>query len=162
MTAYILSKLEDIPAGEAEAVSSLKKSESTAPASSTTSILEALPLECVEQICNELPLSSVFSLRLSCKGFGSSVALSQGFWRKRLLSGRLFAMQDLDLAMVNERWNEIKDKDWRRLVRTLTRYENFYAGEGGSGTLGELHDAPIGLKNRMRIIKIMEGIFSGT
>ena len=88
--------------------------------------------------------------------------MGQDFYRKQLLSGHLFAMQDLDLGLVRERWDEIKDKDWRRLVRTLARYENFYAGQQGSDFLGELHDAPIGLKNRMRIIKIIQGIFMGT
>ena len=86
----------------------------------------------------------------------------QDFYRKQLLSGHLFALQDLDLGLIEERWAEIKDKDWRGLVRTLTRYESFYAGGGGSGTPGKLHDAPIGLKNRMRIVKIMQGIFAGT
>ena len=71
-------------------------------------------------------------------------------------------MQDLNLGLVRERWDEIKDQDWRRLVRTLARYENFYDGEDGTDFVGELHDAPIGLKNRMRIIKIVQGIFTGT
>ncbi len=87
--------------------------------------------------------------------------MDQDFYRKRLLSGQLLALHDLDLALVRGQWDEIKDKDWRHLVRTLARYENFQAGEDGSGALGELHDAPIGLKNRMRIVKIVQGIFSG-
>ncbi len=91
-----------------------------------------------------------------------SATLDQEVYRKQLLSGHLFALQDLDLGLVKERWDEIKDKDWRRLVRRLARYENFYAGEGGSGILGELHDAPIGLKNRMRVVKIIQGILTGT
>ena len=95
-------------------------------------------------------------------GANTSVPQDQKFYRRHLLSGHLFAMQDLDERVIEEQWDEIKDKDWRRLVQTLTRYENFNAGEEGSGTVGELHDAPIGLKNRMRLVKILEGIFSGT
>ena len=88
--------------------------------------------------------------------------MDQDFYRRQLLAGRLFALHDLDLALIRARWDQIKDKDWRHLVRTLARYETFYAGENGSGDLGELNDAPIGLKNRMRTIKIVQGIFTGT
>ena len=86
----------------------------------------------------------------------------QDFYRKQILSGHLFALQDLDLVQIKARWDEIKDKNWRQLVSSLARYENFSAGEEGSGAPGELHDAPIGLKNRMRIIKIVQGVFTGT
>lgn len=124
--------------------------------------LESLPIEILLKICACLPLTSTFSLRLSCRNVASRIMMDQAFYRKQLLSGHLFALTDLDLDLVKARWDEIKDKDWRRLVRDLTRYENFYAGERGSGAPGKLHDAPIGLKNRMRIIKIIQGIFTGT
>ena len=103
------------------------------PQSSRAPTIQTLPVECLERIWTYLPHASVLYLRLSCRTIASRIPLNQDYYRKQLLSGRLFALHDLDLGLVRERWDEIKNKDWRRLVRTLARYENFYAGEDGSG-----------------------------
>lgn len=162
MTEYILSKLRPVsPEEDQQLETSSNASNITSLCSSKVSGMERLPVKCCKKICAYLPPPSLSSLRLSCRTLTSRIPLDQEFYRKQLLSGHLFALQDLDLGLVRERWNEIKDKDWRRLVRTLARYENFYAGEEGSGIVGELYDAPIGLKSRMRIIKIIQGIFMG-
>ena len=161
MTEYILSKLQPIPPAEEDSAlaTALHKGEVTY---SIGPRLESLPVEVLHHICVDLPLTSRLSIHLSCRSLASRISLDQLFYRKQLLSGHLFALTDLDLGMVQQRWDEIRDQDWRQLVRDLTRYENFYAGEGGSGAPGKLRDAPIGLKNRMRIIKIVQGIFTGT
>ncbi len=166
MTQYILSKLRAVPPEEQEEGKRLATMFNKSPGATLHPFggpsIKSLPIECLEQICAYLSSSSILSLRLSCRNLRQCIATDQAFYRQQLLSGQIFALQDLDLGLIQERWDEIKDKDWRRLVRTLARYENFNAGEGGSGELGELHDAPIGLKNRLRIIKIVQGIFSGT
>ena len=164
MTEYILSKLQSIPP-EQEGTQYSTSFDMNPGATSQPGVgpsFESLPIDCLHQICAYLPLTSTLSLRLSCRNLALWIMMDQAFYRRQLLSGHLFALTDLDLALVQERWPETKDKDWRRLVRDLTRYENFYAGEGGSGVLGKLHDTPIGLKNRVRIIRIVQGIFSGT
>ena len=169
MTEYILSKLLAVPP-ETEAEGRLHTTTSDANDTSDSAIdhscvgpdLQRLPVEIIQRICVYLPLTTTLALRLSCRDLRQRIATDQHFYRRQLLSGHLFALTDLDLGLIQQRWEEIKDKDWRQLVRDLTRYENYYAGERGSGAPGKLHDAPIGLKNRMRIVKIVVGIFSGT
>ncbi|KAJ9612279.1 hypothetical protein H2200_003876 [Cladophialophora chaetospira] len=144
MTEYILSKLQTLPSKEDQQLKSLSDVRSFAcPCSSGGSNVGTQHVEGVEQKC-------------------TCAAQDQDFYRKELLSGRLLVLRDLDMDLVRKRWDEVKVKDWRRLVQTLVRYENYFSGEDGSGALGELHDAPVGLKNRMRIIKILQGIFTGT
>ena len=162
MTEYILSKLRPVESEEDKWLEGRFNPDSdTSPCTARDAYIERLPVECIERICTYLPLASTYALRLSCATLASRVSLNQDFYRKQLLSGHLFALQDLDLGLIRERWDEIKDKDWRRLVRTLARYENFDVGEDGSGVMGELCDAPIGLKNRMRVVKIIQGVFTG-
>ena len=164
MTEYILSKLQAVsPEVEGKHhATTLDTSGIAIHHSCIGPSLENLPAEVVHHICTYLPFRSALSLRLTCRNLVPHITMNQAVYRKQLLAGHLFAFTDLDLGLVEQRWDEIKDKDWRRLVRMLTRYENFYAGEHGSGASGKLHDAPIGLKNRMRIIKIVQGIFTGT
>ena len=168
MTEYILSTLQAVPPPEEEGrlhattTSDANDTSSTIDNSSIGPDLERLPMEIIQRICAYLPLPSTLALRLANRNLRQRIAIDQAFYRRQLLSGHLFALTDLDLGLIQQRWEELKDKDWRQLVRDLTRYENYYAGERGSGAPGKLHDAPIGLKNRMRIIKIVRGIFSGT
>ena len=165
VTEYILTTLQSVsPEEEGEClVNSLDTgSGATAPSSGDTGpSIQDLPIEIIRQVCADLPLCAILSLRLSCRDFRQRIAMDQAFYRSQLLSGHFFAL-DLNLGLVRGRWSEIKDKDWRRLVKDLARYENFYAGEGGgSSEPGKLRDAPIGLKNRMRILKIVQDIFTG-
>ena len=160
MTEYILSKLQFVSPRYQQGIGSASTNNNSPSSSSTVSFIDRLPAECFRQICAYLPLVSIFSFRLSCRNLASRMPLDQNFYGRALLSGRFFALQDLDLALVEKRWDEIRDKDWLRLVKTLARYENYEAGE--SGGKGELHDAPLGLKNRMRLVKVLNGVFTGT
>ena len=158
MTAHILSQLHDIPTEESSTPSLTRSIMATSSTSRTA--LQSLPPECLAQVCALLPIADLASLRLCCKALAIGLPLDQHFWREQLLCGHLFGLRDLDQALVHERLDELRDRDWKRLVGTLARYQNFQGAEGGKemDEWGELYDAPIGLKNRRRIWKIIREI----
>ena len=159
MTAYILSHLHALPE-EVEEPSSPPLTANptiTAPftSSETSEALLTLAPELITRISSFLLVSDIFSLRLSCKYLALSLPLDQQFWREQLIRGALFGLWDFDRDLVGP---ELNGKDWKRLVRTLARYRNFEGPEGGKeerSELGEMSDAPLGLKNRRRIWKIV-------
>ena len=161
MTEYILSHLQDVPTEES---SNAVPTRITAVASSTsTPGIHTLPTECLAQVCAFLSITDVSSLRLCCSTLALGFPLDQQFWRNQFLSGHLLGLRDLDQQLLRGKADELRGKDWKGLVRTLARYENFQGSEGGKerSERGELHDAPIGLKNRSRLWKIIRDICRG-
>ncbi|KAK3045906.1 hypothetical protein LTR09_012560 [Extremus antarcticus] len=119
--------------------------------------LQSLPPEILSQIESNLPIQGACSLRLTSRRLAARIQLTQAFWQRRLIAGELFGLTMLDrdaLGCVE------KGRDWRRLVKTLATYESFFGEETGrpKELWGEMHDAPIGLKNHMRIWKIITGL----
>ena len=158
MTEYILSHLQAVPTEESSRASLTKI---TAAASSTsTPGIQTLPTECLARVSTFLSIVDVSSLRLCCSTLALGIPLDQQFWRNQLQSGHLLGLRDLDQQLLREKADELRGKDWKGLVRTLARYENFQGSEEGKerSEWGELHNAPIGLKNRLRIWKIIRDI----
>ncbi|KAK3686786.1 hypothetical protein LTR37_019465 [Vermiconidia calcicola] len=126
--------------------------------------LQGLPPETLSLIATKLSMEDTFALRLASRELAVRVPLTQGFWRRHLIAGDLFGLDNLDTDMLEK---TEKGLDWKRLVRTLSRYESFHGPEeqgpeewGSSEHLGEMHDAPLGLKNRMRIWKVARALLT--
>jgi hypothetical protein len=158
MTEYILSHLQDVSTEESSR-NPLPRITAAAPPTSTSGLQTLLP-ECLAQVCTFLSIADVASLRLCCRALVLRLPLDQHFWQNRLLSGQLFGLPDMDQTLLRQKLDGLGGKDWKGLVRALARYENFQGGEEGKerSEWGELHDAPIGLKNHMRIWKIIRDI----
>ncbi|KAK5689259.1 hypothetical protein LTR17_026386 [Elasticomyces elasticus] len=118
--------------------------------------LESLPAELLRHIETQLPINSAFSLRLASRALAASLPLTQSFWQRRLVTGDLFGFSSINLDKQALEQVE-KGKDWKRLVKALSKYESFNAKEGGrpNEQWGDLSDAPIGLRNHLRIWHII-------
>ena len=171
MTSYILSQLRTLPSAGDRAQHSTSGTTTTPspthnPSSSTIASTRSVPTlqllvpEVLAQISSFLHIQDIFSLRLSCKVLPFCLPLDQLFWRQQLTSGTLFGLRDFDRSLLRNGHHELNGMDWKRLVRTLARYESFEGGESGKsrGEWGEMHDAPLGLKNRRRIWKVITGV----
>jgi hypothetical protein len=113
--------------------------------------LEALPVEILHHISSFLPVPSVFALRLSCKTLAACLYPDNQFWFQRLVSGSLIPyLWDLDAKVCHRKYIEAV-WDWRELARLLCRKDQVMNGEG------RMVVAPIGLRNRCRVWKIVDG-----
>ena len=144
----------------------------------TTPTLESLPNEIVKQIVSFLPVTATLTVRCCSKILASKVSLDQTFWRNGLIAGDLVSwLWDLD---VNE--CHVKDRsgswDWKQLAQVLHQAKVFesalkesVAGAGADGPqrtcIGNVHvtdvsmrDAPLGLKNRCRLVRLVKDIES--
>jgi len=124
-----------------------------APTTSEEPRLEGLPTEILLHISTFLPISSVFALRLSSKTLASRLYLDQQFWFQHLLSGSLIPyLWDLESKALHAK-NQNAKWDWKALAKLLARKDTIMMGKEG------MADVPIGLRNRCRIWKIIEGAF---
>ena len=122
--------------------------------------LESVPPEILSEIEMKLSMQDAFSLRLTSKELATRVSLTQDFWRRRLTAGELFGLGNLDGDALKSIG---KGRDWKGLLRILARYENFMGEETGKPMeqWGDLHDAPLCLKNHMRIWKVISELLRG-
>ena len=138
-----------------------------------------LPTEIISRISSFLPTLAILHLHRSSTTLASKIVINQSFWRHSLVSGDLVDyLWDLDLSECLQ-----KDKtgswDWKALAQKLKKVDFFKpalitslaSSENdeitvalGQLTLEEtesetdLVDAPIGLQNRCRIIRIVKDI----
>lgn len=122
--------------------------------------IQDLPPEILSAVEFHLGLHEAYALRLASKELATRLPLTQNFCQRRLIAGELFGLTMLDgdaLRLVE------KGQDWKRLVKVLAKYESFAGEETGEPKQqwGEMYDAPIGLKNHMRIWKIITEILKG-
>ncbi|KAK6508697.1 hypothetical protein TWF506_010775 [Arthrobotrys conoides] len=109
------------------------------------STFETLPGPVYDEIRDNLDIHSIQCLRSCSSKVRNSIALTPRFWKDRLLSGEAVPwLWDIDTAQV-----ELADvdNDWGGLVRAL-RMPGRYLDQR----------LPIGLRNRIRIFKIVEEI----
>ena len=158
----------------------MTSAENTVPVLSLKSILslESLPNEIVNQIVYFLPVTATLSVKSCSKALASKVSLDQKFWRNALITGDLVPwLWDLD---VNE--CHTKDRsgnwDWKRLAQMLRHAKIFESAlkqsmdgrdvdgpqrkiiENIHDTDISMSDAPLGLKNRCRLVRLVEDIES--
>ncbi|KAK4907118.1 hypothetical protein LTR49_023813 [Elasticomyces elasticus] len=118
--------------------------------------LENLPAELLRHIETHLPINSAFSLRLASRTLAASLPLTQSFWQRRLVTGDVFGFSSINLDKQALEQVE-KGKAWKKLIKALSKYESFNAKEGEKRNeqWGDLSDAPIGLRNHLRIWHII-------
>ena len=144
----------------------------------TTPTLESLPNEIIKQIVSFLPVTTTLTMKYCSKCLAAKVSLDQMFWRNGLIAGDLVPwLWDLD---VNE--CHVKDRsgswDWKQLAQTLRQAKIFesalkesVAGGNADGpqrkiienvhdTDVRMSDAPLGLKNRCRLVRLIKDIES--
>lgn len=116
------------------------------------SSLEGLPTELLEHIVMDVPVTCILALRRSNKRLYSCIPLDEVFWRRVLLSNRLFGFTwDLDSQMSTDddlaerNSTEALSWDWCGLAKALSGGRPL--GEKGRLTLNE----PEGLTRRRNI-----------
>jgi len=149
---------------------------------SRISSIERLPTEIVSQIVSNLQTTPALRLHQCSKTLAGHIPLNQAFWREQLITGDLVEyLWDLDMKECRLKDLSYPDKtgalwDWKSLAKTLVS-AHILAGtlaglfEGGLDELSSRHtslsltasdvtmpDAPIGLKNRCRIVRIIRDI----
>ena len=144
----------------------------------TTQTLESLPNEIIRQIVSFLPVTATLTMRRCSKSLALKVSLDQTFWRNGLITGDLVPwLWDLD---VNE--CHVKDRsgswDWKQLAQTLRQAKIFESAlkesvaggdvDGPQRTIIEnvhdtdvrMSDAPLGMRNRCRLVRLVKDIES--
>ncbi|KAF2088980.1 hypothetical protein K490DRAFT_10975, partial [Saccharata proteae CBS 121410] len=116
--------------------------------------LDGLPFDILTQIVSYLPIKSVLFLRRCNQSLASRINLDQCFWRNRLISGNLVDfLWDLDEAECRQKDLSGTGWDWRGLARDL-RAQRFPEAALRRNT--NIEDAPLGLLNRCRIVRVVE------
>jgi hypothetical protein len=109
-----------------------------------------LPSEILSHIRSFLPLSSVFTMMRSSKTIYAKMPLDQNFWRARLIAGDAVGyLWDLSHDPLPKEWGTVGSRDWRNLTEKLLLTGSFEES---------FDDAPIGLRNRRRIWRIVSQI----
>jgi hypothetical protein len=110
----------------------------------------------LHQISYYLPISSIFALRLTSKTLAD-----QQFWLQRLLCGDLVPhLWDLESERFSAKPSLAKERaqysegDWKAVAKLLNKRDAIMMGEG------VMDDAPIGLRSRCRIWRIVEEALS--
>ena len=178
LTSYILNQLQSV-SDSSDTEPPCRESSLQPLPSQRLGALQLLPTEIISRISSFLPTLAIIHLRQSSKILASKISINQSFWRHSLVSSDLVDyLWDLDLRECHQ-----KDKagswDWKALAQKLKKAEVFKpalvaslaSSENdeitvalGRLTLGEteseidLRDAPIGLQNRCRIIRIVKDV----
>ncbi len=105
----------------------------------------------MQQIAAHLPFPSVISLCQASRQVRSRI-LSQTAWRDALLRGDAVGyLWDLKKSVCQRKEGSAEDWDWYGLARKLAQQDVFEVGNG-------FEDAPLGLRNRQRVWKILMGV----
>ena len=142
------------------------------------STLELLPNEIVKQIVSFLPVTATLTVRCCSKSLASKVSIDQMFWRDGLIAGDLVSwLWDLEVKECHAKDRSGK-WDWKQLAQTLRQAKVFesalkesVAGHEVNGperniinnvhdTDVSMRDAPLGLKNRCRLARLVKDIES--
>ncbi len=174
ITSYILSLLD-------QDIRDDRSSDVLAPlpdqASLPLSTFEKLPSEILSQINSFLQAPSALRLRRCSKTLTSRIVIDQTFWRDKVISGNLIDyLWDLDSKQCRQydlyySHGNRPLCNWKKLAQRLMRIETvesvlFLAGLAVNNIYILRHNdldkfmsnAPLGLKNRCRIIKIIRDI----
>jgi hypothetical protein len=145
--------------------------------------LDGLPIELLNKITTHLPTSSILYLHRTNQKLFNKISLDQTFWRDQLISGELAPfIWDLDREFYLRKDNEVRNNtcwDWKALARNLleepfvelalqSRLSQPLADDLGrrhleswrqlsKGVTSRLKGSPpLGLINRVRILRIIE------
>ncbi|KAE8865802.1 hypothetical protein PTNB29_02949 [Pyrenophora teres f. teres] len=122
--------------------------------------LERLPTELLEEICANLPISSIMALHRTSKGLAIQFPLDSTFWRNSLRDGSLHPhMWDLDTKWIERDLRETSELrsdltaswDWKGAAKLLAMKRFPIAGCDD-----RLADLPHGFWNRCRIWATIE------
>ncbi|KAK6332976.1 hypothetical protein TWF718_010803 [Orbilia javanica] len=141
-TPTIISWLQPLPQ---PAQSAPTQHNALAPQTGNLSPIEALPATVHDGIRDSLDIQSAESLRRCSSTMHNALKLTPRFWRTKLLRGEAVPwLWDLDIRQV-----EVFDvaHDWSGLIRELKRPDLYNDNR-----------LPIGLRNRIRIFRIIEEI----
>ena len=183
LTSYILSRLEPVDTAHDERSTYRSKIGITFSHNiSGLSSLEKLLTEIISQIVSNLQTISALRLHRCSKTLAGHIPLNQSFWREQLVTGDLVEyLWDLEPKECHLKDSRDADRidrswDWKSLAKMLVSaqvLEETLAQliEGGPAELHSHHtslspadsditmpDAPIGLKNRCRLIRIIRDI----
>lgn len=144
--------------------------------SSSLAALETLSTEIIDLIALHAGASASLRLRRCSKTVYSKISLTQSFWRDHLVSGSLIDyLWELDRAACIQK-DAQGHWDWKALVQKLRKpyiLENALASSLESQEIddnekttfeqrvrqgGEFSDAPMGLQNRCRLVRIIRDI----
>lgn len=149
---------------------------SSDPSSSSLATLETLSTEIIHLIALHAGASASLRLRRCSKTVCSKISLTQSFWRDHLVSGSLIDyLWELDRAACIQK-DAQGHWDWKALAQKLRKpyiFENALARSLESQEIdddekttfeksvrqgGEFSDAPMGLQNRCRLVRIIRDI----
>ena len=149
---------------------------SSTPSTSSLSVIETLSTEIIHLIALHAGASASLRLRRCSKTVYSKISLTQSFWRDHLVTGSLIDyLWDLDRAACIQKDGQ-GHWDWKTLVQKLRKpyiLENALARSLESQGVdddhkttfeqrvrqgGEFTDAPMGLQNRCRLVRIIRDI----
>jgi len=166
LTSYILSQVPKLKTRSRNSLELERTRISVSGNSSTVpeiSQFEVFPIEILQQIASHLPLQPVLSLRLVSKTLASRLPLDEPFWFQRLLSGSLvpyvwdldsqdcYAKQGLGTLSGQARESANDSQwDWKSIAKRLLKPNAALMADEN------MADAPIGLRNRCRIWRMVE------
>ena len=175
LTSYILDQLDTIP--DKSGCHSSRLEPSLTLLKKPQSTLESLPIDIISIITSFLPTSTVLRLHRTSKILSSKTLLTQFFFRDRLISGCLVPhLWDLDPQACHDKDTKGGPWDWRSLAEKLSRPDRILQAALGKSLAGrerdefatgfeeesrgvtEFGDAPIGFRNRCRMVRIVRDV----
>ena len=172
LTSYVLSHLQPLINGEPSDTS--KPRVLSLPPTHTVTTFEALPIEIMNNIISFLPAIPALRLRRCSSTLYAKISLDQNFWLNHLVSGDLlFYLWDLNAKKLYKKHKQ-GNWDWKKLAQAFSHAEIIESalakslrGEEDCWTTAfekasmhktKFRDAPIGLQNRCRIMKVVRDI----
>ena len=172
LTSYVLSHLQPIINGEPSDTS--KPRVVSLPPTHTATTFEALPTEIMNNIISFLPAIPALRLRRCSSTLYAKISLDQNFWLGHLISGDLVDyLWDLNAETLYEKHKQ-SSWDWKQLAQVFSHAEIIESAlakslrgeedcwttvfEKASMHKTKFRDAPIGLQNRCRIMKVVRDI----
>jgi hypothetical protein len=182
LTEYLLSNLDAIPIPEGRQSVSAASTQASLKESSCAG-LDALPVELLDRITSHLSLRSILRLHRTSRALSQRISLGQAFWRDQLVSRNLVPfLWDLDSTACREKDAAVADGmcwDWGTLTQNILqepfvelalkdaisrflatdlghRHSEFWKGISRDKESKLKDTTPLGLVNRVRIVKIIE------
>ena len=172
LTSYVLSHLQPLISGES-CDANKPRVVSLLPTHTATTF-EALPSEVINHIVSFLPAIPALRLRRCSSTLHAKISLDQKFWLDHLVSGDLVDyLWDLDAEEIYQKHKQ-GCWDWKQLAQVFSHAEIIESalakslrGEVDMWTTAfekanmhktEFRDAPIGLQNRCRMVRIVMDI----